>query len=67
MHSRLAGTVKWFDNRHGMGVIKAEGRAWNYLVLRCATQNGELLTGQQVWFEPITKGLANWAFNVVRQ
>ncbi len=37
MHSRLAGTVKWFDNRHGMGVINTEGREWNYLVLRCAT------------------------------
>lgn len=35
MHSRQAGTVKWFDERIGIGVIRAEGQALDYLVLRC--------------------------------
>lgn len=67
MHRRLAGTVKWFDEGHGMGVISAEGQRWDYLVLRCAAQNGGLSAGERVSFEPVTEGLATWAFNVVRQ
>lgn len=67
MHRRLAGTVKWFDEGHGMGVISAEGQGWDYLVLRCAAQNGGLSTGERVSFEPVTEGLATWAFNVVRR
>ncbi|WP_060512222.1 cold shock domain-containing protein [Pseudomonas sp. NBRC 111124] len=67
MHRRLAGTVKWFDEGHGMGVISAEGQGWDYLVLRCATGNAGLSEGEQVSFEPVSEELANWAFNVVRQ
>ncbi|MQG96274.1 hypothetical protein F6X59_26650 [Pseudomonas sp. MN1F] len=67
MHRRLAGTVKWFDQGHGMGIISAEGQAWNYLVLRCAAEDGGLSAGERVSFEPVTEGLANWAFNVLRQ
>ncbi|NIE77059.1 cold-shock protein [Pantoea sp. Ap-967] len=67
MHSRLTGTVKWFDDGRGMGIISAEGQGWDYLVLRCATGDGGLLAGERVSFEPVSEGLANWAFNVVRQ
>lgn len=67
MHRRLAGTVKWFDQGHGMGVITADGQAWNYLVLRCAAEDGGLSEGERVSFEPVSEGLADWAFNVVRQ
>ncbi|MFJ4443136.1 cold shock domain-containing protein [Pseudomonas sp. NPDC089422] len=67
MHSRQTGTVKWFHQGHGMGVISAEGQQANYLVLRCAARNKGLSAGQRVSFEPVSEGLANWAFNVVRQ
>ncbi|AXQ50106.1 cold-shock protein [Pseudomonas vlassakiae] len=67
MHRRLNGTVKWFDEGNGLGVIRAEGQAWNYLVLRCAAVNGGLSAGERVSFLPVTERLAKWAFNVVRQ
>lgn len=67
MHSRQAGTVKWFDERHGIGVISAEGQCWDYLVLRCAVGSKGLAAGERVLFEPVNKLLGCWAFNVVRQ
>jgi cold shock CspA family protein len=67
MHSRQDGTVKWFDERCGMGMISAEGHRSDYLVLRCSARNARFAAGERVSFEPVIKGLGNWAFNVIRQ
>ncbi|MCY1446346.1 Cold shock-like protein CspE [compost metagenome] len=67
MHSRQEGTVKWFDQRHGIGVICAEGQRWDYLVLRCAVGDAGLAAGERVSFEPVNKALGCWAFNVIRR
>ncbi|MFJ4344594.1 cold-shock protein [Pseudomonas sp. NPDC089401] len=67
MHSRLTGTVKWFDKGKGVGMISAEGQASEYLVLRRAVRGAGLSAGERVSFQPVSEGLANWAFDVVRQ
>ncbi|WP_043202863.1 cold-shock protein [Pseudomonas putida] len=67
MHSRQEGTVKWFDEGRGIGVISVEGERRDYLVLRCAVRGRELAAGESVSFDPVTEELANWAFNVTRQ
>lgn len=36
MHSRLKGTVKWFHEVNGVGVITAEDGSGDYFVARCA-------------------------------
>ncbi|MBC3488857.1 cold shock domain-containing protein [Pseudomonas sp. SWRI100] len=36
MHRRLNGTVKWFHEVKGVGVIKAEDGSGDYFVARCA-------------------------------
>ena len=64
MHSRQEGTVKWFDEGRGIGVISAEGQTREYLVLRCAAVNVALSRGMRVSFNPGTEVLGYWAFNV---
>jgi cold shock CspA family protein len=67
MHSRQEGTVKWFDEGRGIGVISVEGQTREFLVLRCAAVNVELSRGMRVSFNPVTEALGNWAFNVARE
>lgn len=67
MHSRLKGTVKWFHEANGVGVISAEDGSGDYLVARSAilmVGKARLLEGGRVSFEPVIDGLAFWAFNV---
>ena len=67
MHRRLNGTVKWFHEVKGVGVIKAEDGSGDYFVARCAilmVGRVRLLEGERVTFEPVIEGLAFWAFNV---
>ncbi|QHB25634.1 cold-shock protein [Pseudomonas monteilii] len=66
MHSRQEGTVKWFDEKRGIGVISAEGRRRDYLVLRCAAVNVVLSKGERVLLEPVSEALGCWAFNVAK-
>ncbi|RZI91550.1 MAG: hypothetical protein EOP15_00560 [Pseudomonas sp.] len=65
MHSRQEGTVKWFDEGRGIGVISAEGERRDYLVLRCAALNFALSEGMRVLFEPVSEALGCWTFNVI--
>lgn len=67
MHSRQEGTVKWFDEGRGIGIISAEGETREYLVLRCAAVNVGLSRGMRVSFNPVTEVLGYWAFNVARE
>ena len=53
MHSRQEGTVKWFDEKRGIGVISA-------------AVNVVLSKGERVLFEPVSEALGCWAFNVAK-
>jgi cold shock CspA family protein len=65
MHSRQEGTVKWFDEGWGIGVISVEGERRDYLVLRCAAVNVALSEGMRVLFDPVSEAQGSWAFNVI--
>lgn len=65
MHSHQEGTVKWFDEGRGIGVISVEGERRDYLVLRCAAVNVALSARMRVLFEPVSEALGCWAFNVI--
>ncbi|MDZ3994920.1 cold-shock protein [Pseudomonas sp. Teo4] len=70
MHSRLLGTVKWFHEGHGMGVISSEGEDLDYFVTRLAIMEAgkaRLRAGERVSFEPVLDGVGCWAFNVMRE
>ena len=67
MHSRQTGSVKWFHEGYGIGVIRAGGQPSDYLVLRRAVGDEGLSAGERVSFQPVIQGLACWAFNVTRQ
>ncbi|AVD81138.1 hypothetical protein C4Q28_02665 [Pseudomonas sp. SWI6] len=70
MHNRLLGTVKWFNEDHGMGVISSDEEEVDYFVTQLAIiegGQGSLQEGERVSFEPVIEGVACWAFNVIRE